>query len=540
MAIVLQSLADILREHVAEVEDWFSERLSQQWLSQTPQHLLVWLHGKLDLRPIEAACQAFRHPQGPGCCPTYRVGCLVRMLLVKYVYHWSYRQCEERVQTDVRVRWFVGLRPLEQVPDHTSLWRFEQWVKQHQPQLYFAQVLEQIDADFPETGPTLQIADTFALHGRVAMEGGVELLRHTSRCLLREWPQDQPQIRLTVDLEQLFGAQPEPARCYLSPAQLSERQDQTVRGVLQLLQQVRARLALLAPAIAQRVEARLAELDKILGDTFQLSWDEQGTLQQVQVLPEDKRGSYQIWGANDPQATVRNHGGKQVLGYNAGLAISRRGIIRAVYAATGATPDASVFIQLVAQQPTPPDKLIVDQAGSAGHTRAQVQTVSANRTQLVARIAPPTTGSRFGPEAFLLDPSGTQLTCPHERSTTSSYRSNNRAGRIFEFRASTCLDCPLWTACRAPDARPDGPRRVFISDYQNQIQQAQAYNQTPAFSAEMKLRPLVERIILLLTAYEGLRQATSTGLPHIHFQLHMGAMSRNLRSWHALCLAAAH
>jgi hypothetical protein len=372
------------------------------------------------------------------------------------------------------------------------------------------------------------------------MESVVELLRHTSRCLLRAWAQAQPETRLEVDREQLFGAQPEAALCYLSPAQLSERQDQTVRGVLQLLQQVRARLALLAPALAHPVQARLSELDKILSDTFQLTWDNQGGLQQVQVLPEAQRGSYQIWGANDPQATVRNHGGKQVLGYNAGLAISRRGIIRAVCAATGATPDANVFLQLVGQQSTPPDKLIVDQAGSAGHTRAQVHTRSANRTQLVARIAPPTTGSRFGPEAFQLDPSGTQLTCPHERSTTSSYRSNNRAGRIFEFRASTCLDCPLWTACRAPDARPDGPRRVFISDYQDEIRQAQLYNQTPAFAAEMKLRPLVERIILLLTAYEGLRQATSSGLPHVHFQLHMGAMSRNLRTWHALCLAPAH
>jgi hypothetical protein len=539
MSIVPQTLAEILQEHVTEVADWWSQQLYQQWRNQTPEHLLVWLYGKLDLGPIERACQAYRHHQGPGCCPTYRVGCLAHLLLVKYVYHWSFRQCEERLQTDLRVRWFVGLRPLERVPDHTGLWRFEQWVKQHQPQLYFAQVLAQIDADFPEEGPVLQIADTFALHGRVAMEGVVERLRHTSRCLLREWQQAQPQTVLAVDREQLFGAQPEPALCYLSPVQLTERQDQTVRGVLQLLQQVRAQLARLAPAALQRMEARLAELDKILSDTFQLILDAQGALQQAQVLPETQRGSYQIYGANDPQATVRNHGGKQVLGYNAGLAISRHGIIRAVCAATGATPDANVFIQLVAQQPTPPDKLIVDQAGSAGRTRAQVQTVSANRTLLVARIAPPTTGARFGPEAFLLDPSGTQLTCPQQRSTTSSYRSNNRAGRIFEFRARTCLDCPLWTACRAPDARPDGPRRVFLSDHQDQIRLAQVYNQTPAFAAEMKLRPLIERIILLLTAYEGLRQATSTGLPHIHFQLHMGAMSRNLRTWHSLCLASA-
>lgn len=533
MAIVPEYVYEILRLYRQEVEVWFMEQWYTQLLRQTPGHILVRVQQHVDLRGIEQVCSAYRHHSGAGCQPSYRIAVLVRALLVKYVDQQSLRQTEKALRQDLLVKWFVGLRPLEPVPDHTTLYRFERWVRTHQPRLYFRTVLEQIDQDFPAEGGQVQIGDTFAMHARAAQEGLVRRLRHTSRCLWREVGYGP--AGAGPAWQAVFGAADEPNWCYLNVRQREARQETTVRGVWQLLQQLRPWLPGVDEPHRARGAARLAELEKILRDTYQLICDVQGQLQQVQRLAESKQGDYQIYGANDPQATLRNHGGKQVLGYNIALSITPRGIIREIQAATGAEPDQAAVARLLEQQRQHgqpcPHKLLFDQAASAGRTRAQVRQVSAGQTQLVARLTTPTTGARFGPEAFSLEPSGTQLTCPQQRVTKASFRASDRDGRIFEFRARACGDCPVWTACRDPAAKPDGPRRVFISDYQEEIRQAQAYNQSQSFAAEMKLRPLVERTILMLTHYDGLRQAQGCGRACADFQAKMGATARNLRTW---------
>jgi hypothetical protein len=120
--------------------------------------------------------------------------------------------------------------------------------------------------------------------------------------------------------------------------------------------------------------------------------------------------------------------------------------------------------------------------------------------------------------------------CPQQHSSNAHFRAS-RDGDIYEFSAKSCADCPLWNDCRDPQARLTGPRRVFISDYQDEIRQAQAYNQTPQFKQEMKQRPLVERVIFMLTHYDGARRARGRGLDRADFQVKMSATARNLRTW---------
>jgi len=52
----------------------------------------------------------------------------------------------------------------------------------------------------------------------------------------------------------------------------------------------------------------------------------------------------------------------------------------------------------------------------------------------------------------------------------------------------------------------------------------------------MKQRPLVERVIFMLTHYDGARRARSRGVGRADFQAKMCATARNLRTWLSLSL----
>jgi hypothetical protein len=379
------------------------------------------------------------------------------------------------------------------------------------------------------------------MRANAAQETLVKLIRHTSRLLLREMEQGAPKhyTALVEQLDQslLFGPADEPQVYWLSKEQRQQQRENTGRGAWQLMQLVKPKLSelnKLAEPQRSRIQLRIEDLSKILQDEYRLTLAADGTLEQITELDKEHKGEYRLRSATDPEATCRNHGGDQTVGYNVSLAVTPHAVIREIAAATGAEPDQAGVAGLIEQQRQHggvcPTKLIYDQAAGSGRTRAEVARVSDQQTQLVARIPPSSVNGRFGPEVFHLNEANS-LVCPQQRITASHFRASSRDGTIFEFSAKGCKDCPLWAQCRDPKARPTGPRRVFISDYQGEIRQAQAYNQTAAFKQDMRLRSLVERVIFMLTAYDGARYARARGQSRADFQAKMSAAGRNLRTW---------
>ncbi len=536
MTILPHFLQVLLVEYWAQLEPWFNERLYAQVLQQARRHELVRLKAQFDFGALEALCRGYHHHSGPGAPPRHTMGQLVRALLVKYLYGWSYRQTEERLRHDLVVKWFVGYGVLEAVLDHSALCLFEQWVFQTQPRSFFDQVLTQFDQALPEERHSLQIGDTFAMRADAAQETLVALLRHTSRLLLGELEQGAVEhhaaLLAQLDLPLLFGPAEEPLVYWLSPDQRQTQRTNTGRGAWQLLQAGQALLPQLPEGLRPRVQVRLEDLDKILRDEYELHLDPAGRLVGIVEHDAKHKGEYRLCSATDPEATCRNHGGTQTVGYNVSLAVTPHGIIREIAAATGAEPDAAGVARLVEVQRQErdecPDKLVYDQAAGSGRTRAEVGRVSGGQTQLVARIPPSSSPGRLGPEAFA-QPQPDCLVCPQQRVTYRHYAA--RDGVVFEFPAKDCRDCPMAAACRGPKARPGSPRRVYISAFQPDVRQAQAYNQSAAFQQEMKLRPLVERVIFMLTGYDGARRARGRGQARADFQVKMCAAGRNLRTW---------
>jgi hypothetical protein len=277
-------------------------------------------------------------------------------------------------------------------------------------------------------------------------------------------------------------------------------------------------------------------LDKIIADEVQFSANETGQITQVTERAADAKGSYRLGSATDPDATYRVHGdNKKDFGYNVNLAVTDN-FVREIQADTGAQPDPVAIPDLLQAQrehhDLVPDKFIYDAAAGSGKTRDRVAQATGDQTQLVSPLLPheKRTGL-FTPNRFQLSDDGTCLTCPNGQATSVAYRSGSGDGRVFRFLGQQCQDCPLWTQCRSQKPDSKAMRQVFISDYRPEVDAARAYNQTEAFKADMKRRPIVERIIAALVRYNGARCARRRGQVKADFQAKMNATAYNIKRW---------
>ena len=520
---------------------WFSDQVYLVLLPQAHDQLLYRLHTHLDFAPLERACAAYHHTDGPGAPPTHPVPRLVRALLVGYLFNWSLRQLEFQIRFNLLVKWFVGYPVFEGGPDHTTLERFELWVCVHQHRTYFDELLRQIDADFPDERQQAQIGDTFALHANAAQESRVRLLRHTCQRLLRTLQKARPELEVAVGTQLanpiLFGTPDEKDEYYLNATERLVRLQTTVLAVQTCAAWVRDQLTDLPATTRDSVETWLARVDKILGDEVTITESPDPAGMPIVQPKAPQKGAYRIGSATDPEATYRQHGNVETsaLGYNVQVLVTDH-FIREIQADPGAQPDPVGLPEVLAAEQEyhgiVPPKLIYDAAAGPGKVRHQVAEATQGQTQLVARLAQPYqhTG-RFTPDRFQLSPDDTTLTCPQQQTSVLAYASSSGDGRLFRFLAWQCRNCPLWTQCRRDAPNTKKMRQVFISDYRPEVEAARRYNQTADFKADMKRRPLVERIIAALVRHNGARHARRCGQIQCDFQAKMNAVAYNAKKW---------
>jgi len=521
-------------------------------LSHAKSHLLYRVQQHLDFSALEQACAKYHHTEGSGAHPTHTVPRLLRVLLIKYLYDLSLRELEVRLYTDLLARWFAGYQLFDDLPDHCTLQRFEAWVAQYQKRTCFEEVLQQIEADYPDERSKAQIGDTYAMRAQAARENLNTLLCHTCIHILESGAQSLP-AALTQSLTgfawtDLFGL-------YKETPQFALSKEERVKYLLRVACAAGDLHARVSTILEYRptnefpeLRKYLAHLHKILADEFSVSDDG------FERLPAKEQGTFRIGSATDPEATYRVHGPNPEdtsFGYNVQVAMTTSGLIRETKAYTGAEPDQAGVAKLIAEQKSNlgvcPPKLIYDQAGGHGKTRAEVERVSEGQTQLVSQLPPYEKRSeRFGPYDFSLSQDGSQLTCPNGKVSQVAYRSGSGDGRDFRFLGFQCWHdeppvhmkqadlskrCPLWEQCRDNRQGPRVMRQVFISDYREQVLAAQQYNQSDEFRQEMKQRSLVERVIFELTHYNGARHCRKRGVDNADWQAKMCATAYNLKLW---------
>lgn len=547
MSIVHQNLLLVICQLLPFALPLIERAIYDDLVYKYRQHWLVHLEEALDLTALEQGCAGFHKGSGKGSWTEHTIPQLVRALLVKYLFNLSYRQTEAKIDRDLLVKWFVGYGLFQSPPDHTTLQRFEVWVLENQPDLFFNDVLGQIDQLDPGDGHELQLVDSFAMLARAAKAGIIPLIRDACRKLLATLQQADPQryadILSQLDQTALFGQKGDKPTRALNAEQRAQRLQSVVTEALLLHHLVTAYLyqpPLFSGQDYQDLQHWLEVLHKIIYDETEVSQadpDQPEAAVTVTERPHKKKGSYRLGSVSDTDTTFRHHGSDKgegaKLAYNASVLTGKR-YIRHTQADTGARPDSEPLPEMLQaqydQQGFFPPKVGGDQAYGSGKVRARIDRLTVGQTQIVALVPDYEKRSdRFGPSKFTLSPDGLTLTCPNNVVSDKFYDKPEADGRLFRFTATMCRDCPLFEQCRGPDANPKARRKVFISNHRPYILQALEYNKTDQFKREIKLRPLVERIIFNLTNIHGARRAKSTGLKKANFQLRMAATAFNIR-----------
>ena len=531
----LAPIASVLSQYLQPLLAWFTQYIFDRLLTHSKDHPLIQIQKLVDFSDLKQACAYFHDSAATRGRPvTHSVPRLLRALFIKYWYDLSLRDLEERLRNDMLVRWFVGYGLHQTTPDHTTLHRFEAYLYQAHPGLFFTSLLTQIDATIDDGHDKIQIADTFALRANAAFESLLQRLRHASYLLLQVWQSADPDgyaaVHPQLDNQALFGLKTEKRDFLLSRDEWQQRLLITVQAIedcLAFLPPEQER----APAMQRQVQV----LGKIMADELDISHDANGRLHHCARLTKNKRGKQRSFSATDPEASVRNHGpGKVDSGFNISIAATKD-LIREIRADTGSTSDVTPISDLLTAQAergdTLPEKLLYDQIAGTGKTAHLVDAASNGRTQLVAKPKYPKQSTTFSPEDFTLSHDGLWLTCPNGRTINRRYRSGDGDGWKFRFLPAQCLGCPLLKQCRGKEKPPTTHRDVFISDYRADFDRLVAYSKTDDFKLDMKLRPQVERVIAGLVLHNGARYARFRGLAKVDFQVKMCAMIYNAKRW---------
>jgi hypothetical protein len=516
----------------------------ERQLARYQDHWLVHLHQLVDLRPFEQACTNFHLDNGLGRPIKHTVRRLVRALLIKYLFNLALRPTEELIDNHILVKWFVGYSLFEDPADHSYLNRFELWVFQHCPRLFFDEVIRLIDQLCPEDRQRLQIVDTFGLQARAAKTYLIELLREMASKILRLLAETDPNLHLALlaqlDLLALFGRPDEKITPALKASERAQRLQTVGQQALRLYRWLNDHLdqaGSLAPQAQIPLRLLLAYLDKIITDETQVTVLNPADPDQVTIIERKHgdKGSYRIGSASDFDASYRKHDDQKqaILGYNPTV-LATKVFIREIQVDTGAQQDNVALPQVLQSQFDHhgffPNLVAGDMKYGYGKTRALVTEVSDGQTQIIALVPDYEKRSDlYGPREFSLSDDGLSLTCPNQLTTARRYLTEGKGGADFRFPAKLCRNCPLWDKCRGPDSKKSAPRNVFVSFYRDQVEAAQQFNQTDTAKQGLKERMNIERLIYGLTNIYGARKAHSYGQERTDFQLKMQATAFNLR-----------
>jgi|JI10StandDraft_1071094.scaffolds.fasta_scaffold173174_2 IS5 family transposase len=575
------TLSDVVEPGQEQGWERYSAQVYERMLRTGADHLVVRVRQRFRLESVVRACGGFRqYTGGAGQPATYPVVRLCWALLLRGLYSWSYRKTEEAMRENLVVRWCTHCALQEETPDHSTLCRFEQWVRKQGLDVMFVAVLEQIDEDFPDEARVRQCGDTYGMRANVADVSLTTLLRRSCRQVLMALEAALPGAYVAcveqAEWKALFGAGEEREDRQVGSEERERQTVATAQAAARWLTVIRA----VMPAYGGGKEnARLEKLvhwcgvvEKILTDEFTdvlpapslvpsqvispPTGVQSASVSQAEAPVVDlpvpaaavggairrctaqERGSYRIISATDTDATIRKHGDTITLGYNVAV-LATRNFVRGIRAYTGATPDGSTIAPLLAQHQARfgfcPERCVYDRATGTPKHMADVRRMSAGQTQLVARqIGCGVRHSRYTLVDFSLGPVG--LTCPNGVLSTQAYRAGDGDGYYYRYTAQQCRGCPLRERCRDPKSKLDSHRTVFLSDHALLHSAELAYLSTPAAHEDFAFRANIERHIAALVLHNGARRANVCGLAKVNAQVTMAAIGYNLKRWHTLTL----
>jgi len=452
---------------------------------------------------------------------------LAMALLLQFHQDLTDREMERACMYDLEIKYALGLRLDERPFDHSSLGDFRQRLLAHgKEKLLFETILHTLVEKQLIAKDEIQRIDATHIVADVAIPTMVQLVKKGTYHLLKALKTQHPAVYQA--LSQAIDLRGYTRETVNEVHEGRPNEEKRTKKLVEVVHEARVVLqhAVSLPA-SPSLQRRIALLQRILHE--HLDEDAHGVPKEKEktqkppnllVSPVDEDARY---GMKSPT--------KRFVGYKTNVTETTTSrFITNVEPMRGNQRDGDTAVEAIEDQHAVglhPTKLIGDAAYADGAYR---QALQRHGTQLVAPLRPRNTRTRavYPKSMFRYDPINQSVTCPQGITTTESYADHPHNLRTFHFPMTACKVCVVKAHCT--NAK-EGRRTIGITPSHQDLLDAEAYNRTAAFKADMKLRPVIEGTHSEMKRYHGLRRARYRGLRKVALQCYLTAAVVNLKRW---------
>ena len=431
---------------------------------------------------------------------------------LRYHYNLSDAQVIRRSQTDMAFRMFLQVNCHDQLPDSSSLCRFRARLKADGFQRIFDQV--------------------------VAQARQHNLVKERLRL------KDATHIIADIDVPTTLGLVAQIRDQLLEGAQPFDRE--RVEGEQVEIELLRQRTE--SQKVEIRLEARVTHLKEILSWVDELPCPEDAeTSKSWQKLLSRRRIAHKILddqehpgsgdkvrSVTDPDARRARHG-DWFDGYLLDILVDADSeIITQMNVLPGNGEEAADAITLIQQEETvhgnDVEAMSIDGVGFNGSVLHALEDPEGLGLDVYVPPREEAEDALYTPRDFQETEDG-KLTCPAGETSTRSHRDNARERRAHLFSADTCRGCAMVAKCMTdpPTATAKHGRRVYRSDYHQELERARAKTKTEPYQAVRREQWKAERKLGEIVNCHGGRRARSRGQPKVFIQECMACTATNIK-----------
>jgi len=452
---------------------------------------------------------------------------MAKALYVQNHYNYADRVMEERANTDLVIKWFLGYNVFEKPFDHTALTRFRDRLGEEGFKEMFFKINKQIQKAGLITPGEDQTIDATDVRSKTAPLSIPQMIHKGITKLLQEIRRISPELEKKIRRESGFEGEiaKEPKEYGLPDAEKQERLTRLVKIANTLIEVIEKYLHVIEDETGRaRITSAVELLDRMINERTEEVRSENG---EVKRKKKKKKPKDRIASPVDPDARHGHKSSKKPFtGYKVSLTQNKNEIITNVRVDPGNFVDGDaqipMFDELEERQEKRPKKGIGDKAYGHGKARRDQEKKG---TQVVAPLKKPAAkNGQFPNTKFDFDPDTFELTCPNGEKGIMKCHNDKNQSWVFHFPVDACSSCPLRSQCTSAAFRT-----VSISYYEEEFRKAAEYNGTDDYKADMKRRSGHERKNNELKNQHGMARAKYWGLPKMSIQAYLTSMVVNIK-----------
>jgi transposase len=503
---------------------------SDQIYRQMPSDLFLdAVSDNIDFSFADDICEPFYSPLGQNA---YAPSLMVRIRFVQAYFNLTDRELEYGLRYNLAYKKFVGIPANYYSFDHSSREDFDSRIPVVIHKAIFFHILAQIK-DIGLIGSDEQwIIDAThslsrATHHTPAslIRQGITQLTYALRRAARNWTDVvDRELRLTdiTDERLHYRAAEEKKLQYFS------RLVVTAFGLLARVDNLLAR-DILTPKYTAEVQEKAIILRRILEENTELeSQDPLSDEVTYRQKPKENKPKNPLASAVDPDARhSAKSDNKHYMGHKTQNLITAESQFIVNIEGISATENDGEALWEIADEARDntelsPQKLLADGQYT---TVANFQGAQERGLELVGNIKEPANPKGGYPlSSFHYDPVLQTLTCPAGVMSNEAYRNESTNTTMFRFPVTACHACPMKEKC----TKSDKGRTVSISDGYPLVLEVKEYIRTAEGKAELKLRPMIERVNGVLKNRFGLNVTKSWGAKKYKIQGYWAGIAYNI------------